>query len=576
MKKILITILVILVGLTSGVALSTIYFTDKIIPGIKIAGIGVGGLDESAATEKLMGELGEDREMVFGLKNREWIKNTASWDFSINYKNSVNQAMKIGRDGGLIKNLYYRYQVWQNGYWLEPIYSIDKEEQEREIELILSEIEIPAMEPQIVLEAGGKVKVSTGVNGVIVDRNLLWARIQNETFGKYAVRIEIPAVELKPAISEAQVSLAFERAQKMVGKKVEVVNSSTKQKWIVSDKEILFWMDPGNDGYKNDKITKWLNELAPSVNKPAQNASFTVIGDNKLEGFKPEVWGLALNAPGSYEQILDGLNKLEGGQKSAIAELTLVKIAPQVSLSEVSNLGLQERLGIGESWFSGSITNRIYNLKKAATELNGVIIAPGDTFSFNKQVGEISSDTGYRQAYIIKEGKTILGDGGGVCQVSSTLFRAVLATGLPIVERTAHAFRVSYYEEKYQPGFDATIFQPSPDFKFKNDTPAHLLIQMVYDEKAKYLAFEIYGTSDDRKAELSKARIWDQVPPPPDLFIDDPNLPAGKVVQTEHSAWGAKVAFDYKVTRGDEVLQERTFVSAYRPWQAVYLRGTKI
>jgi len=150
-----------------------------------------------------------------------------------------------------------------------------------------------------------------------------------------------------------------------------------------------------------------------------------------------------------------------------------------------------------------------------------------------------------------------------------------LAAGLPIPERTAHAYRVHYYEEKYQVGFDATVFQPAPDFKFTNDTPAYILIQTEFDEKNKHLVFNLYGTSDGRKVEVSKSRIWDQVPPPPDLYQDDPTLPMGKIVQTEHAAWGAKVAFDWKVTRGDEVLQERTFYSNYRPWQAVYLRGTK-
>jgi vancomycin resistance protein YoaR len=196
-------------------------------------------------------------------------------------------------------------------------------------------------------------------------------------------------------------------------------------------------------------------------------------------------------------------------------------------------------------------------------------------FSFNETVGEISAITGYKQAFIIKEGQTILGDGGGVCQTSSTLFRAVLAAGLPILERTAHAYRVSYYEQNYPVGFDATIFQPAPDFKFKNDTPRYVLIQMEFDEKKKYLAFSIYGTSDGRRAETSKPRIWDVVPPPPDLYIDDPTLLVGQIKQTEHAAKGAKVAFDWKVTRGEEVLVERTFYSSYRPWQAVYLRGTK-
>jgi len=134
---------------------------------------------------------------------------------------------------------------------------------------------------------------------------------------------------------------------------------------------------------------------------------------------------------------------------------------------------------------------------------------------------------------------------------------------------------VGYYEQKSQVGLDATIFDPTADLKFKNDTPAYLLIQVQTEVKNKKLTFALYGTHDGRTVTISKSRIWDQVPPPPDLYQDDPTLPRGQIKQIDWKAWGAKVAFDYKVERGSEVLQKRTFYSAYRPWQAIFLRGTK-
>jgi len=574
-KRILITGLMVVAAGAVLVALATVSVFGKILPGVKIAGVSVGGMTAAGAENIIKQELNEDREYVFSYTNRVWKLNSSDWNLKIDYPGTVNKAMSAGRNQNSMENLWNRFIMAKNGYWVEPIASWDETRLEQKVENILAEIEIPPMEPQITLGDDKKVSVSSGQNGVLVNRRLLMDRIKNDFYGKEKVGIEIPASEVKPAIAEELVAKARDRAQKMVGKKLTVINPETKQKWEVDDKQILFWMKPTLTDWQNDKIVQWLNDLASSVSKPAQNASFTFVTTNKLEGFKPEVWGTALNTPGSFEKVAEALAALEGGDKTANVELVVVKIPPEITLGQVNNLGLKELLGRGESWFSGSITNRIYNLKKASAELNGAIIPPGETFSFNKQIGEVSSDTGYKQAYVIKEGKTILGDGGGVCQVSSTLFRAVLAAGLPVVERTAHAYRVHYYEEKYQVGFDATVFQPSPDFKFKNDTPAYLLIQMVYDEKAKYLAFEIYGTSDGRITEVSKSRIWDQTPPPPDLYVDDPTLPVGQVTQTEHPAWGAKVAFDYKVTRGNELLQNRTFYSVYKPWQAVYLRGVK-
>ncbi|MCL5935535.1 MAG: VanW family protein, partial [Firmicutes bacterium] len=189
-------------------------------------------------------------------------------------------------------------------------------------------------------------------------------------------------------------------------------------------------------------------------------------------------------------------------------------------------------------------------------------------------VGEVSAATGYKQAYVIKSGRTVLDDGGGVCQVSTTLFRAALKAGLPIPERTGHAYRVGYYEQGgFPPGMDATVFAPSVDLKFKNDTPNYLLLQAY--TVANNLYIDIYGTSDGRVTSLSAPKVTNQTPPPPDLHQDDPTLPRGTVQQVDWAAWGANVSFTRKVTRGDETLVSETWNTSYRPWQAVYLVGTK-
>jgi len=144
---------------------------------------------------------------------------------------------------------------------------------------------------------------------------------------------------------------------------------------------------------------------------------------------------------------------------------------------------------------------------------------------------------------------------------------------LPIVERHAHAYRVSYYENDSEPGFDATIYSPSVDLKFKNDTPGALLIQTEIDEVNMILTFRFYGKKDDRKIEISKATVWDVSPPPEPLYQEDPTLKSGEVKQVDFPAWGAKAKFTYKVTNGKEVM-EKTFFSTFRPWRAVYLKGT--
>ena len=114
---------------------------------------------------------------------------------------------------------------------------------------------------------------------------------------------------------------------------------------------------------------------------------------------------------------------------------------------------------------------------------------------------------------------------------------------------------------------------PTTDFKFKNDTPNHILIQPVIDLTNYNLNFEIYGTSDNRTATTTKPVITSSIAPAPDLYVDDPTLPAGTIKQVEHRAYGARVVFDYTVTRNGETINSQKFVSNYRPWQAVYLKG---
>jgi vancomycin resistance protein YoaR len=250
------------------------------------------------------------------------------------------------------------------------------------------------------------------------------------------------------------------------------------------------------------------------------------------------------------------------------------RVPSAVAEDKASDLGIKEVVGEGTSRFIGSIENRIFNISLAATRLNGTIIKPGEVFSFNKAVGDISVFNGYRQAMVISGGKTVLGDGGGVCQVSTTLFRAALNAGLPIVERNPHAYRVSYYESETGPGIDAAIYTPSVDLKFKNDTPKHLLIQTYVDLETQRLTFALYGTTDDRKVSVSKPVIVSEAPAPEPSYQDDPNLPKGEVKQIESAASGANVYFTRSVTRDGETKTDK-FSSNYRPWQAVYMRGTK-
>ena len=189
-------------------------------------------------------------------------------------------------------------------------------------------------------------------------------------------------------------------------------------------------------------------------------------------------------------------------------------------------------------------------------------------------LGDVSLDKGYAEALIIFNGRTVKGVGGGVCQVSTTAFRAAFNGGYPIIERWPHAYRVGWYERGFGPGLDATVFSPYVDFKFKNDTPYHILIEAYANDAAGRLTFKFYSTSDGRQVTISEPIVENVIPHPEDKIEEDPTLPAGTRQQVDYAADGADVTVKRTVTRDGQVISEDRVFTRYQPWQAIFKVGT--
>ena len=218
---------------------------------------------------------------------------------------------------------------------------------------------------------------------------------------------------------------------------------------------------------------------------------------------------------------------------------------------------------MGESYFTGSSSARDRNIRLGASKFNGVIIKPGQTFSFNEYLGDVSPEAGYDQSYVIIGNRTVLGVGGGICQVATTAFRAAYFGGYPIVERWPHAYRVGYYElGGFGPGFDATIYSPLVDFRFTNDTSHHILIQTEVDAARARLRFVFYSTKIGRTVEQVGPTRGEPIPPKAPVYEYDATLPAGTVVQDERPIDGLRAVLGRIVRDAEErVLYEDTFVS---------------
>lgn len=568
-KMMLFYCLGVLAGLLMLVAVGRLLWHSKFYPGVAVAGVSIEGLTRDQAKIKLEKEILNYKQILV-FNGSKWQTPIKAVNFEV--EATLNEAYRVGRRLQIAD--YLLFLINEKNNFALKINEGSTESLNTLIGEVASTIEIPAKETTINIKKNG-VEVINGEDGIRVDVAELVGRINASAAMLGNKEVSVPTQVVETTLSDTQLKVLEGRAKGLSAKNINLTLDDEKIK--LSGKELIAMLatDPNTDAVVDyDKALHFVEGVAESLNSPAQDAKFEFV-DGKVKEFAPGKDGVEVVIEATTSELQNKIEQMiVSDEVQAGLPVIATRTAPMVTMDKVNELGIKERIGRGESYYAHSIANRIYNVGLAASRTNSALIPPGGEYSFNKTVGEISGATGYKTAYVISGGRTVLGDGGGVCQVSTTLFRAAMNAGLPVTERWAHAYRVGYYEQNSKPGIDATVYSPSKDLRFANDTPGHILVQTINDPKELHLVVEIYGTSDGRVATVSEPVVSGVSAPLPDIYQDDPSLPSGTTKQVDWSAAGAKASFNYKVVRDGETLQEKTFVSAYRPWANVYLRGT--
>ncbi len=453
------------------------------------------------------------------------------------------------------------------------------------IESFKTEIDLSGEKPSAVINGQQSVLVNPGQTSQELLVEETWQKLHQQILSRRLRELHKDDFTLEVVVDQAIVALTQEeekeastRAQKFLGKQLSF--SYDYQKINLDARQLLNLLH-WPQGVDQDALQKLLEELQIKVNRPSRDAVFQYDPQSlAVTEFSPDQDGLELDEIATKQIILDfiAIADNEGetlsNNKQETFDLPLRASRAKLTLADSNDLGIQEIIGFGESWYDHSIPNRIYNVDLTASRITNYIVKPGAEYSFNKALGEVSSKTGFRDAYIIEAGQTKLAPGGGVCQVSSTLFRSLLDSGVKISKRLPHAYRVSYYEIGNEPGFDATVYAGEVDLRFINDTPGHILISCESDAKNLYMFCKLYGTNDGRTTEIVNYKKWGASPPLPTVYIDDPSLAPGQLKQIDWSASGIRTEFTHIVRdRNGEVMREDRYQSNYRPWAAKYLRG---
>lgn len=393
-----------------------------------------------------------------------------------------------------------------------PVATLDSERFKTKTKELFQGLEIKPTNASILIREDDLMQgeIVPGRSGTRVDRGKLFSELVAGIERASDRPIPVPLSEAPPRIVAENLKEPLGSWQRFI-RSGSLRLESEEASWEVASTTLAKWIEftPGADedqarvliGLNKEKATPFFVSLAPAIEKPALNA-FIEMRNGVLEEVAPPKKGRRLLVA---ESIENAERAVRGGRHGA--QLAIETREPALTLSKARELGIAQLVGGGESNFGGSPNNRIHNIKVGAAHFRSVLIGEGEEFSFNALLGEVDGAHGYLPELVIKKNKTVPEYGGGLCQVSTTVFRAAMAAGVPITERQNHSFIVSYYG---RPGFDATIYPGTRDLRFKNDTPGPLVLQMK-SEGTKLIA-ELLGTSDGRIVEIKGPVVYESSP----------------------------------------------------------------
>jgi vancomycin resistance protein YoaR len=559
-------------------------YAGRIFPGVTIAGVDVSGMKPSDAAVRLSQTLSypSTGKVLFRDGEKAWVATPAELGMVFDPSASAMTAYQLGRSGGLFGALSGQIRAGGSGVQIPPVVVFDQRVAFHYLNQIATQVNQPAKEASLVLE-GTNVVAEPGQVGreLKMEATLIYLAAQLQTFSDGEVPVVVQ--EVQPQILD--VSAQADAARQVLSQPLTLVIPNAAQGDAgpyVYDPVIIANMlgvQRTENGVQVALDQKGLRDMLlpvkDHVDRQPADARFIFNDDTRqLDVMEESRVGRAMDIEASIKAINDALLRGEH-----TVSLVVNEAQPKVPATATGQeLGITELVWAETSYFYGSSAERMQNIEAAASQFHGVLVAPGETFSMGATMGDISLDNGFAEALIIYGGRTIKGVGGGVCQVSTTLFRAVFNAGYPVVERIPHAYRVSYYEQtaggSVDPrlaGLDATVYFPLVDFKFTNDTPYWILMETYMGSSS--LTWKFYSTSDGRTVNWDTTGVTDVVPAPSPMFEENPELSKNEMKQVDWAANGADVTVTRTVMRGGTVLFQDEFTTHYQPWQAICQYG---
>jgi len=571
-------------GLT-GIALAALIFVvvlvgfrliygGKVYPAISVAGVALGGMPRDEASAALTARTAQlnAESVVFTFEGQEFRPTLAELGVSFDTERSLGEAYDYGREPDAVDRLRVARHLLQDDHPVPLYASIDQNTLNGWFDQIDQRLGLVPHDAYLAID-GTEISVEPEVEGTVVNRDVVSQQIMATVMDLVPTNTELPVVSWIPNVRSGDLQGVEAQVRSALSKPIEV--RFKDESWTIQPEQISQFIVQDNDKSRvgPDAVSLRVDTVALAAFLSTQYAEAVY-----LEPVNAEVgWN---QGPVSVTWSVDGHEMRPEAFADEVAaslmgnhgnvEIPVNVLKPEVDSNNLGALGITTPLGRGDSNYGGSDYGRATNIGVGANLLNGTLVAPGGTFSFNQSIGIITEELGYVEARVIMAERIGKGIGGGICQVSTTVFRAALRAGMPIAEWWPHAQRISFYErDGWGPGYDASILQPDEDpmsggdLKFENPTDSWLLIESYVD--GSHVVVNIYGPETKWDVQLGDASLSDPILPEGDIEIVNEGMEPGCVVHTELPLDGLAVSFTRTVLdEKGEILREFSFDTYFK------------
>lgn len=557
--------------------------SDQAMQGVSVQGRAVGGMDRAA-----IGALLDQRYAAFrrapltiSFEGRSWTPTLAQLGVRFDLERTADEAVLALQHGGPLERLASLWSLWREGLDVAPRLAVDQSQLQSYLAGIALEVEQPPRDAALSI-AAGRVLPTPARPGrqILADQTGLEILAALQTLQPQTVVLRTRL--LRPTLDNDGIAQAAEAAQTLLAGGLTLRQGQRSWTWEpdkIAEFLTVARADAGmRAGIDPARLERAVERLAQLVDSPSAEPRVAFRRD-RLTIVAAGQEGLRLDQPGALAAISATLQLTS--PLSRALDLPVEIIKPKINAESLAGLGVVELVAEGQSSFAGSAAYRVTNIKAGAARMDGVLIAPGAEFSFNTQLGAVDEASGFVQGYAVIGNRTQLEWGGGVCQVSTTVFRAAFWAGLPFTERHAHPFYISWYDAysypggQPGPGMDATIATGALDLRFVNDTGRWLLMETGVDEAAQVLTVRLYGTKPGRSVAVSGPKTLSVTPAPSEpVTVNDAALPSGTYRQTDTARQGMEIAVYRVISERGTQREPELFYTRFKAWPNVFVRGT--